>query len=143
MPTGISLKYEKSLNAPAEHVYKVLTDAKHIPSWYGPADDFKIKVHKWEARVGGNYRVEFNTPTGETHIVVGQFKELVPNKKVAYTWSWEGQPPMDTLVTFAIRADGGKTQLTFTHEGFPSDEVRGHHEHGWMGSLERLTRAVV
>lgn len=140
--TGIHLKFERSLDAPVEHVYKVLTASDSIAKWYGPSDDFKVTVHQWDARLGGNYRVEFNTPGGETHIVVGVFKELVRNEKVAYTWSWEGQPPMDTLVTFTIRPDGQKTKLTLIHDGFPAEEVRAHHEQGWTGSLERLTRAV-
>lgn len=140
--TGIKLEKQLTLNAPAAHVYKVLTQAEHISKWYGPSDEFKITVHKWDCKVGGKYRVEFNTPAGETHIVVGEFKELKPNAKVAYSWSWEGQPPMDTLVTFAIKAAGDKTELAFSHVGFPAEEVRDHHNQGWTGSLERLSRAV-
>ena len=140
--TGIHLKFERSLDAPVEHVYKVLTESGYISQWYGPSDDFKVTVHRWDARVGGSYRVEFNTPAGETHIVVGEFKELRKNSRVAYTWSWEGQPPLDTLVTFTIRAEGEKTRLTLVHDGFPADEVRAHHEQGWTGSMERLARAV-
>ncbi len=141
-PTGIHIRFERSLNAPVEHVYKVLTEATHISKWYGPSDEFDVTVHTWEARVGGDYRVALKTPAGETHIVIGEFRELVPNEKVAYTWNWEGQPPMDTLVTFTIRPEGGQTALTLTHEGFPADDVRAQHEQGWTGSLERLSGAV-
>lgn len=140
--TGIKIEKQQTLNAPVDHVYKVLTQAEHIPNWYGPSDDFKITVHQWECKVGGKYRVEFNTPDGTTHIVVGEFKELVPNSRIAYTWDWEGQPVMNSLVTFEIEADGAKTALNFSHIGFPAEEVRDHHNHGWTGSLERLSRAV-
>jgi uncharacterized protein YndB with AHSA1/START domain len=139
---GISLKFERTLNASPAAVYEVLSKAENIPKWYGPSDEFKIKVHTWDCRVGGKYRVEFNTPTGETHIVVGTFKELVPGAKMAYTWSWEGAPPMDTLVTFQLKAEGKGTHLAFVHEGFPAEEAREHHRQGWTGSLERLSRAV-
>ena len=142
-PTGIYIKLERSLNAPVAHVYKVLTEASHISRWYGPSDEFEVTVHTWELRVGGDYRVALKTPAGETHIVIGQFKELVPNEKVAYTWSWEGQPAIDTLVTFTIRQAGEKTELTLTHEGFMTEEARTNHEQGWRGSLERLSRTVV
>jgi uncharacterized protein YndB with AHSA1/START domain len=141
MPRNV--KMERSLNAPADHVYKVLTDARHIPNWYGPSDDFKVTVHKWEPKVGGKYRVEFNAPDGETNIVVGEFKELVPGKKVAYTWTWEGRPVIDTLVTIVLKPNGKKTDLTLTHEGFPSDDMADHHNQGWTGSMERLMRAVL
>jgi uncharacterized protein YndB with AHSA1/START domain len=140
--TGIQLKLERTFDASLEHVYDVLTKADHIGNWFGPSDDFKITVHEWNASVGGRYRVEFNTPSGETHIVVGEFKELVINTKIAYSWSWEGKPPMDSLVTFEITKVGEKTALSFTHEGFPSDDSRDHHTQGWTGSLERFTRAL-
>jgi uncharacterized protein YndB with AHSA1/START domain len=137
-----SLKLERSLNAPAEHVYKVLTDAKHVGRWYGPADDFKVTVHKWEPKVGGKYRVEFISPDGTINIVIGEFKELVPGKKVAYTWTWEGKPVIDTLVTFTLKAVGKRTELTLTHDGFPDADMAGHHNQGWTGCLERLSREV-
>lgn len=139
---GIQLNFERKLDAPVAHVYKVLTGTEFISRWFGPSDEFKVTVHQWDARIGGSYRVEFNTPAGETHIVIGTFKELVPNQKVAYTWTWEGRPAMDSLVTFTIRADGNKTLLTLVHGGFPAEEVRDHHQQGWAGSMERLSRAV-
>jgi len=141
-PVGLTLRMERTLNAPIERVFEVLTAAEHIGRWFGPSDDFRVTVHAWEAKEGGAYRVEFNTPDGETHIVVGTFTAIVPNSRVSYTWSWEGRPPMDTLVTFALEGKGRQTQLVFTHEGFPAEDVRGHHEQGWTGSMARLERVL-
>ena len=140
--TGIKIEKQQTLNAPVEHVFNVLTQGEHIPNWYGPSDDYKVAVKEWDCKVGGKYRVEFNTPAGDRHVVVGEFKELVPNSKVAYSWSWADQPPMDTLVTFELKPDGDKTALTFSHVGFPMEDIRDHHNEGWTGSLERLGRAV-
>ncbi|MEE9312080.1 MAG: SRPBCC domain-containing protein [Planctomycetota bacterium] len=140
--TSIKIEMERILNASTARVYEVLTKAEHIPAWYGPSDAYKIKIHHWDCKVGGTYRVEFNTPEGENHIVVGEFKELRPNEKVSYTWSWEGQPPMDTLVTFKLTADGDKTKLDLLHDGFPSEEPRDHHTMGWTGSMDRLEKSV-
>jgi len=138
--TGIRLKFERTLHASAQTVYDALTSKDAIGKWFGPSDDFKVVVHTWDCRVGGSYKVEFKTPAGETHTCHGQFKELIPNKKVSYTWSWEEQPPIDTLVSFVIKANGEKTDLVITHDGFPTEDMRAHHEQGWTGSLERLVR---
>ena len=140
--TGTELRMERSLKARPEAVYAALTSREAIGRWFGPSDDFDVTVHEWDCQLGGRYRVEFNTPTGETHTIVGEFKAIVPNRRVADTWSWEGQPPMDTLVTFQIEGAGDRTNLLFTHEGFPSEDVRDHHETGWMGSMLRLEREV-
>lgn len=140
--SGIRLKFDRTLDASVETVYEALTAKHAIRKWFGPRDDFEITVHAWDCRVGGRYEVEFKTPTGEVHTCYGEFKELVPMKKVSYTWSWKEQPPMDTLVSFVLEANGAKTDLTMTHEGFPAEDVRAHHEQGWTGSIERLLRFV-
>ncbi len=140
--TGVNLKFERTLDAPIDKVFEALTSKAAIAKWFGPSDDFDIIVHAWNCEVGGEYRVQFDTPGGEQHICFGEFREIIAGEKLSYTWSWEGQPPMDTLVTFEVKAAGTQTLLTLTHDGFPAEEVRDHHEQGWTGSLERLVRAI-
>ena len=140
--TGIRLQFDRTLNAPIATVYEALTSKDAIAKWFGPSDDMNVTVHAWDFKVGGGYKVEFRTPEGEKHTCHGNFKEIVPQKKLSYTWSWEEQPPIDTLVSFVIKANGNKTDLQVTHDGFPAEDTRDHHEQGWTGSLARLTRFV-
>ncbi|MEX2530017.1 MAG: SRPBCC domain-containing protein [Gemmatimonadota bacterium] len=135
------LRMERRLEAPVERVWEALTARDWIPRWYGPGNDFEIEVLEWECRVGGGYRVAMHAGE-ETHTCYGTFRTVEPRRRVAYTWAWEGQPPMDTLVTFQIQPDGDSTQLIFTHEGFPAEEAREQHQQGWTGSLEQLAAAV-
>lgn len=136
--TGTELRLERRLKAPAEAVFAALTSDAAVARWFGPSDDFEVKVHEWDCRLGGRYRVEFVTPSGEHHIVMGEFNALEPNRTVAYTWSWEGQPPIETVVTFRIEGGEVESRLRFSHEGFPGEEMRDHHLTGWSGSMDRL-----
>lgn len=136
------LKLERSFNKTAEQVFKALTDAKAIGRWFGPSDAFKVTVHRWDCKVGGKYRVEFNAPDGATHICIGTFKQIVPNQKIAYSWDWEGKPTMDSVVTFTLKPEGQKTHLTLTHDGIPAADAAEHHKQGWTGSMERLGRLL-
>jgi glutathione S-transferase len=136
------LKFEQTLDAPVERVWKAITDGKEVGKWYGPADEFRIEVLAWDCRVGGAYKVAMFSPQGGPHVVVGVFKEITPGRKLAYSWAWEGGLPMETLVTFTLKANGRKTDLPLTHEGFPNEGIRDNHNGGWTGSLERLARAV-
>lgn len=136
------LNLERTLEAPVDRVWAALTDAGQIARWYGPGEEFRIEVLEWDCRVGGRYRVAMHHPDGQTHTCFGVFKQIEPNQRISYTWAWEGQPPMDTVVTFALTADGEGTRLEFTHAGFPAEEVRDQHRMGWSGSLERLAAAV-
>jgi uncharacterized protein YndB with AHSA1/START domain len=140
--SGYELKLEQRLRAPVARVWAALTDAGQIARWYGPGDGFRIDVKEWDCRVGGSYRVAMHHPEGQTHTCHGVFRAIEPERRIAYTWAWEDAPPMETLVTFEIRGEGGDTQLTFTHAGFPAEEVLEQHRMGWTGSLAQLTKLV-
>jgi uncharacterized protein YndB with AHSA1/START domain len=133
---------ERRLPVSVETVLTALTSSEAVGRWFGPSDDFQVTVHEWDCRIGGRYRVEFKSPADESHIVAGEFKTLVPNRTVAYSWSWEGQPPMDMLVTFQLEEAGDHVRLLFRHQGFPVEDVRDHHDQGWLGTLDRLEREV-
>jgi len=139
---GLTLKLTRTLDAPVAAVFSALTAADKIARWYGPSDDYEVVVHAWDLRVGGNYRVSLTHKDGAVHTVCCTFREILEGEKISYTWSWEGQPPMDSLVTFQLREARGKTDLDFTHEGLSNADLRDKHEMGWTGSLERLARAV-
>jgi uncharacterized protein YndB with AHSA1/START domain len=136
------LTLERTLHAPIRNVWKALTHGEEIARWFGPSDEFTIEVLEWDCRVGGGYRVAMHAPDGNTHTCFGVFRTVEEPRRLSYTWSWEGAPPMDTLVAFELEEDGTDTRLRLSHGGFPSHEVRDQHEMGWTGSLERLSRRV-
>ena len=141
--TGYELRLERELNAPIDRVWAALTDGGQIARWYGPGKDFRIEVQEWDCRVGGSYRVAMHhSDDGGTHTCYGVFRTVEPNRRLAYTWAWEGAPPMDTLVTFELEDKAGQTLLGFTHTGFAAPEARDAHRNGWTGSFDRLAKAV-
>jgi uncharacterized protein YndB with AHSA1/START domain len=96
-----------------------------------------------DVRVGGRYRFAMRSPDGEEHRVSGIYREVVPNRKLVFTWAWQSTPERESLVTVTLKpaADGG-TDLTLTHEQFFDEAARDRHEQGWTGSLDRLARTV-
>jgi uncharacterized protein YndB with AHSA1/START domain len=49
-------------------------------------------------------------------------------------------PERESLVTVTLKADGGGTIMTLTHEQFFDEEARDRHQHGWTGTMERLEK---
>ena len=88
------------------------------------------------------------TDAGEMHIVGGEFTEVRPPERLAYTWSWEQGPEAamagseQTLVIVDFIEDGAGTLVTLTHSGFASEEIRGMHIQGWEAVLANLERSV-
>ena len=107
---------ERIYNAPVEKVWQALTDKKQMKEWYFDLEEFKPQV-------GFEFRFYGQGHKGEQYLHLCRITEAVKNKKLAYTWKYEGFPG-ESLVTFELADAGGKTKLTLTHSGlhtFPAD----------------------
>ena len=99
---------ERTFAAPVARVWKALTDVGEMKQWYFDLKEFKPEV---------GFEFEFTVEhKGMTYHHLCKIIEVIPQKKLAYTWRYKGHQG-DSLVTFALFADGDKTRLTLTHEG--------------------------
>jgi Uncharacterized conserved protein len=118
---------ERTFRAPIARVWKAITDVEEMRRWY-----FDLKEFKPEVGFEFQFTVEHEGFTYEHHCKI---KEVILGKKLAYSWRYEGHEG-DSLVTFELFADGGKTRLKLTHEGletFPKTPsfARKNFMEGW------------
>ena len=118
---------ERAYNAPVEKVWKALTDVDQMRQWY-----FDLKEFKPEVGFEFAFVVEHE---GNRYDHRCKVTEVVPQKKIAYSWRYEGHEG-DSLVTIVLFPDGDKTRLKLTHEGletFPRTPAfaRENFEKGW------------
>jgi uncharacterized protein YndB with AHSA1/START domain len=126
--------YELTIEAPAEVVWRLLTTGDGLVRWVGPeaaADPVP----------GGDLR--WVHPNGAT--VVGHFVELVPYRRLVFTYGWEdgrmGVPPGSSTVEIELFEQDGVTTLRLTHRGLPPSAVEDH-ERGWAYFIGRLREAA-
>jgi uncharacterized protein YndB with AHSA1/START domain len=123
---------EKTLhiNAPADLLYELLTDAEHLVRWMAPTAEI-------DARVGGTIR--WTHVNGDS--CAGQFVELVPARRIVFTYGWEradvGVPPGSTTVEVTLEPRGGGTELRLVHRGL-AGPMADAHAGGWDNYLGRL-----
>jgi uncharacterized protein YndB with AHSA1/START domain len=122
-----ALVLERTFDAPVIAVWKALTNVDEMCRWY-----FDLKEFRPEPGFEFQFVVEH-----EGHMYNHRCKitEVIPQKKIAYTWRYEGHAG-DSLVTFELFAEGARTKLKLTHEGlktFPSlpSFARKNFEGGW------------
>ena len=135
-----SLEIRRNFTQPVAVVYAAWSDPKQISRWMGPSDEFGPTEVTIDVRVGGRYRFVMHAPDGELHRVGGVFREVVPNRKLVYTWAWESTPERESLVTVEFRPAGQGTELLVIHQRFADADARDRHQHGWIGCLGRLER---
>jgi len=122
---------ERTLNAPVARVWQALTDVDQMREWY-----FDLKQFKAEVGFEFEFVVEHE---GNRYHHLCRIKEVIPEKKIAYTWRYKGEPG-DSLVTFELFADGDKTRVKVTHTGietFPKAPAyaRKNFEAGWTAII--------
>ena len=96
---------EKVLNHPIDQVWKAITDADEISSWFLQAD--------FKAETGYNYT--FNSSGDECSPIVGEVLSANPYTLV-YTWIVTDNPAV-TTVTWRLEPITGGTKLHLEHSG--------------------------
>lgn len=130
---------ERVFDAPIGKVWKAITDKEDMKKWY-----FDIPAFKPE--LGAEFQFGGKNKTGDRYYVhLCKITEIVPGKKLKYSWRYEGYPGM-TYVTFELFEEGNKTRLKLTHEGletFPADNkdlAKGNFVTGWTNILSSLKK---
>ena len=125
---------ERTLDAPVARVWSALTNVDKMRQWYLPCwrNDLNLKEFKPEVGFEFEFVVEHE---GNTYHHLCKITEVIPEKKIAYTWRYKGEPG-NSLVNFELYPDGDKTRLKLTHTGietFPKTPAyaRKNFEAGW------------
>ena len=106
--------------------------------WLGP-EGVVCLSSEVDPRVGGNWRILSRLPDGSEVTHHGVYKEINRHSRLVFTW--HGCSGLDaTTVTLAFKPRGAGTEMTLTHEGFPTIETRDRHNNGWSGTFDRLAR---
>ena len=139
MPSTIRL--HRVLKAPPERVYRAFVDADALAKWL-PPHGFTAKVHEFDARVGGGYRMSFtNFTTGGRHFFRAEYTELLPNERIRHTDQFEDPNlPGVMTVTIALRKVSCGTELDITQEGVPDVIPPEGCYLGWQESLTQLAQ---
>jgi uncharacterized protein YndB with AHSA1/START domain len=144
----IALELSHRFAAPREKVFEAWTHPEVLKRWWAAAPTWETPLAEVDPREGGSYRLSMRTDTGEVHTVRGEYKEVRPPERLAYTWSWEEGPEPalagseNTLVLVEFIEDGDGTLVKITHRGFTSEQIREMHVHGWQAVLANLERTV-
>jgi uncharacterized protein YndB with AHSA1/START domain len=120
---GPQVELAVDVAAPREQLFGALLDPADL-------DEFWSSGAVIEPRVGGRYSYGWKNG-GPTKIL-----ELVPDERLKLDWSYAGEP--DTVVSWQLAGNSGRTRLTLVHTGFDPPVDREDYRHGWLGFLVPL-----
>lgn len=132
-----SVTIVRRIKAPPAKVWAAITQADLMLQWWGPDAGPTLSVVA-DVRPGGRFSVVFRLLDGTEHNPTGIYREVIPEKRLSFTWDLPGTREPKSLVTFLLAPFGSGTELTLTHEHLPDEAARNSHEQGWSGLLDKL-----
>lgn len=136
---------ERVFDAPVEKVFRAHVDPELIPRWWGPAH-LTTRVDHIDARTGGSWRIVQRDKDGTEHAFHGEYREVVPNTRIVWTFVYEPFPDKVVVEEYAFEDIGGRTRLRVLSK-FPDKETlegmtAAGMEEGARETWERLAALV-
>lgn len=102
-----AIRVDATYPHPPELVWTALTDPDELAQWLMPND--------FQPRVGHTFTFRTRPAPGFDGIVHCRVTELLPPRRLAYTWKGGG---IETVVTWSLEPVAGGTRLRLEHAGF-------------------------
>jgi uncharacterized protein YndB with AHSA1/START domain len=141
---ALMLEMERVLPASPTVVFAAFSDRNELVKCWGPAG-FTVPSLEFEARVGKTYRIEMQPPDGESFWLTGEFREIDPPERMAFTFAWEEPNPDDveTLAALSIRDLGDSTMVVLEQGPFKTEARLALHRNGWTDSFDKLVQLLL
>jgi uncharacterized protein YndB with AHSA1/START domain len=135
----VTLELRRVLSAAPSVVFRAFSAQDELAKWWGP-EGFSVPNLDFSPRVGHSYRIEMQPPEGDPFYLTGEFREIDPPTRLAYTFVWEDPDPDDveTLVELSFRDLGEATEVVLTQVPFQTEARRELHRSGWTDSFDKL-----
>src|SRR5262245_20865659 len=134
MTAPLMVQREVEVATPPAPVFPFLTGPEKILRWMGTESTL-------EPHPGGLFLLN----VGGKHMARGEFTEVIPVHRLAYSFGWEGHekvPPGSSLIEIDLIDQKNGTLVRLTHSGLPDEEECASHGEGWAHYLGRLAVAA-
>lgn len=138
-----TVRFHRVLRTTPEKIYRAFLDPEAMVKWL-PPHGFTGKVHHFDAKVGGTYKMSFtNFSTGHGHSFGGTFLELVPHERIRHTDTFDNPGlPGEMTTTITLKKVSCGTELNVVQEGIPDVIPPEACCLGWQESLTLLAQLV-
>jgi uncharacterized protein YndB with AHSA1/START domain/ketosteroid isomerase-like protein len=136
--TDDKLVLRKLIPASREEVFAAWSDPASIQHWMCPGDTNTAEA-QIDFRVGRSFRIVMKGGRHDTEHT-GEYQAINPPSKLSFTWVSKNTDFKTTLVTIELLQRGDHTELTLTHERFPTAERVRQHKGGWNQIADRLAQ---
>jgi uncharacterized protein YndB with AHSA1/START domain len=152
--SAASTRTSRVIKAPREALYRAFTDPAALAAWLAP-EGMTGKVHEFDARVGGGYRMSLYYPSSEQAYrgktseredrFTARFVELTPPSRIVQAITFDTVDPAfsgEMVMVVALEERDGGTEVTILFENIPPGIRPEDNDAGTQSSLEKLARYI-
>lgn len=142
--TTLGFTLVREFSATPAEMWRYWTEPAAATRWMHPRGvSTPLETIRFDVRPGGTYQyMMVNDETGERYPTGGVFREVIPNKRIVFTWGKPDDDPEDCpLITVTLEPTATGTRMTFDLRGVPakpSDDIYV----GWEEALDCLGEQV-
>jgi uncharacterized protein YndB with AHSA1/START domain len=142
-PDPTAIRLERTFAAPAAELFAAWTSPDMLRRWYPPGAEWETPVAEVDLRIGGRLWIVMRSPDGQEFGGGGEYREIVPPRRLVFTWTWDRPNAELQLVEvdFSEHADG-TTTVVLINRGLRDEASRTSHADGWDGSFDNLDRVL-
>ena len=131
---------ERVYEAPVDVVYQKTIDPALVPHWWGPAA-MTTEVEAMDVHPGGMWRFVQHDSEDTEYIFYGEYKEVVPNERLSYTFIYEDAPEQLMTETVTFLGLAGKTLISVADCFDSADQLKEMMKQGMQaGATESMER---
>lgn len=138
-----TITLHRVLKAPVERVFRAFINPDALASWIPPYG-FVAKIHEFNFKVGGSYRMSFINFTNQQETFFGgTYSEIQTNKLLKYGDKFDDPNlPGEMTVTITFKEVLCGTEINIKQEGVPAVIPPEMCYLGWQESLSKLAHLV-
>ena len=137
-----TIRIERTFRARAQNVFEAWTSVEVLRRWWHAEHDWETPHAELDLRVGGAIRITMRDPyQGQDHGGGGEFTEVDPPRRLAFTWTWDDDPSTRQLIEVDFTDQGDRTTVVLTNSGIPAP-AKDDHILGWQNSFDNLDAAL-
>jgi len=106
--------------------------------WFCPGEPGSVRLAEVDLQVGGRYHIVFSSPDGEEHDVSGVYQEVVPHRRLVFSWAFKSTPERVSRIALELEGTADGCELRFTHDRFFDAQARSNYERGWPVFFDKL-----
>jgi len=137
MNTTPQVTVKQFIKGKRERVFQAWLKPELAVQWFSPENLTPLSF-RTDAKVGGSYIHVMKDPDGNNITTIGDYLEIVENRKIVFTWTKE-RGAADSIVTVEFEDQDGGTLVTLTQVKLPEDLVEGHIK-GWESALRHMDK---